>query len=236
VWKGAYYAHGLSLSPDGNTLYQTDPINGNVGILDVSEVQARKPDPHVRDISRMTWEPVSIPQNTVRFTRGGHTYLLEFDEFAFRFNPVTIDDQVGAARILDIDDPAHPTVVSDLRLEVNMRDNHRAASVDPSPLGATGVLGYATHYCSVPTTTNPTIVACSAINSGLRIFDIRDPRHPKEVGYFIAPPKAGTLLGLLPGNVAFSQPAFDPERRQVWYTDAGSGFYALKLSKRAWPR
>jgi hypothetical protein len=32
-----------------------------------------------------------------------------------------------------------------------------------------------------------------------------------------------------------SQPAFDPARRQVWYTDASSGFYDLQLSKSVWP-
>jgi hypothetical protein len=33
-----------------------------------------------------------------------------------------------------------------------------------------------------------------------------------------------------------SQPAFDAARRQVWYTDAGSGFYVLQLNKRSWPK
>ena len=68
------------------------------------------------------------------------------------------------------------------------------------------------------------------------MFNISDPLHPREVAYFVAPPRAGTLAGLLPGNLAFSQPAFDPARREVWYTDAGSGFYTLRLSPDAWPR
>ena len=72
------------------------------------------------------------------------------------------------------------------------------------------------------------------MNSGLRVFDICEPRKPREVAYFVAPPKDGTVAGLSAGNLAFSQPAFDPETRQVWYTDAGSGFYALKLAKSVW--
>jgi hypothetical protein len=32
-----------------------------------------------------------------------------------------------------------------------------------------------------------------------------------------------------------SQPAFDPARRQVWYTDATSGFWNVQLSKSVWP-
>lgn len=236
VWRGGYYSHGLSLSDDGNTLYQTDPINGNVGILDVSQIQARDANPRVREISRMTWSTVSIPQNTVAFTSEGHHFLLEFDEFAFRFNPPTVDDRAGAARIIDIDDPQEPRVVSDLRLEVNMRDQHRAAAGDPSPLPPTQVFGYGAHYCALPRTEDPEIVACSFLNSGLRVFNISDPARPREVAYFLAPPRAGTIAGLQPGNLAASQPAFDPERREVWYTDAGSGFYVVRLSDAAWPR
>jgi len=236
IWRGAYFAHGLSVSSDGNTLYQTDPINGNLGVIDVSEIQARKANPKVHDISRITWSTVSIPQNSMPFTRNGHHYLVEFDEFAFRFNPVTVADKVGAARIIDLDHPDRPRIVSDLRLAVNMHDNHVAAASDPSPMPPMTVIGGAMHYCAVPTTKDPTIVACSALTSGLRIFDIRDPAKPKEVGYFIAPPKAGHLLGLLPGDFATSQPAFDTARRIVYYSDAGAGLYAVKLNGRSWPK
>jgi hypothetical protein len=68
------------------------------------------------------------------------------------------------------------------------------------------------------------------------VFNISDPADPREVGYFIAPPRAGHIAGLLPGDLALSQPAFDPQRREIWYTDAGSGFYAVRLSQDAWPQ
>jgi hypothetical protein len=234
VWRGAYYSHGLSLSADGNTLYQTDPINGNIGLLDVSQIQARKPHPQVHDISRITWSTVSIPQNTQAFTNSGHHYLLEFDEFAFRFNPVTVDDLVGAARIIDIDEPAHPRITSNIRLAVNQQVAHRKAANDPSALPPGTVFGNAFHYCALESVHNPQLVACSAMNSGLRVFNISDPAHPREVAYFVAPPKAGHLLGLLPGDLATSQPSFDPEHHEIWYSDAGSGFYAVQLSASAW--
>ena len=234
VWAGNMYAHGLNLSADGRTLYQTDPINGNLGILDVSQVQDRKPNPQVKQISRITWDTVSIPQNTIPIRVGRHPYLIEFDEFAFRFNPVTVDDRVGAARIIDIADPAHPKIVSDLRLQVNMRDVHSQLGSDPYPLGVK-TNGYAAHYCGVPTQNHPRIVACSFLNSGLRIFDIRDVRHPREVGYFVSPPSDQAAPGQ-DGDMAFSQPAFDSARHDVWYSDATSGFYVLHLGAAAWPR
>jgi hypothetical protein len=232
VWVGNAFSHGLNLSADGNTLYQTDPINGNLAILDVSEIQARKPNPVARLISRSTWGPVSVPQNTIPITVRGHAYLIEFDEFAFRFNPATVDDQVGAARIIDIADPAHPKIVSDLRLQVNMRDVHQQVSSDPYALSGQA-MGYSAHYCGVPTLADPTIVACSFLNSGLRIFDIRDPLHPRESGYFVSPPAQGAPGQQ--GDLAFSQPAFDVSRHDVWYSDAISGFYVLHLDDRAWP-
>ena len=32
-----------------------------------------------------------------------------------------------------------------------------------------------------------------------------------------------------------SQPAFVPERREVWFTDGTSGFYALRVAQDVWP-
>ncbi|TAM11547.1 MAG: hypothetical protein EPN72_10740 [Nevskiaceae bacterium] len=280
LWRGPYYSHGLNFSADGDTLYHTDTVNGNLGLMDVSEIQNRDANPRVRDIARVSWPTATIPQNTVPFTRDGHQYLLEFEEFAFRFNPATVNDSPGAARILNIDDPAHPFIVSNIRLAVNMQAEHKAADLDPTPLPPNQVLGYAFHYCALPTQDNPQIAACSTITSGLRVFDISDVAHPREVAYFLAPPKAGrllkalqpltaggsvlsqnvanltnTLTGVLPnvtaavpdpsiltteildvgpGELAFSQPAFDPARCQIWYTDSISGFYVLQVPQSIW--
>jgi hypothetical protein len=234
IWRGVLYSHGLNLSDDGRTLFHTDPINGNLGILDVSEVQDRKADPVVRQISRISWNTVSIPQNSVPLTIEGRRHLLEFDEFAFRFNPPTVADRAGAARLIDITDPAKPKVTSNLRLEINMPATRARHNTDPVALPL--AFGYAAHYCAAPREVDPGIVACSFINSGLRVFDVRDPAAPREVAYYVAPPKDGTVAGAATGNLALSQPAFDEERREVWYTDATSGFHALRLDERAWPR
>jgi hypothetical protein len=32
-----------------------------------------------------------------------------------------------------------------------------------------------------------------------------------------------------------SKPAFVPDRREIWYTDGTSGFYALRVDKSVWP-
>ena len=70
------------------------------------------------------------------------------------------------------------------------------------------------------------------IASGLRLFDIRDVEHPREVGYFNKPLVPGGALKppTLGGAYAMSAPAYDLRRGQVWYTDTNTGFYNVKLT------
>ena len=84
VWQGNIVAHGMSLRGDGNRAYIADPTAASMLILDTSEIQARKPNPQAREVSRLTWESASIPQNAIPFTAGGKPYVLEFDEYTRR--------------------------------------------------------------------------------------------------------------------------------------------------------
>lgn len=68
-----------------------------------------------------------------------------------------------------------------------------------------------------------------------RVFTIQNPLRPREVAYFIAPSNRSTQNGFSGSNFATSKQAFDPTRREIWYTDASSGFYVLKLAKQVWP-
>ena len=231
IWQGDGYSHGLTISDDGNRAYVADPIDGELLILDTSEIQARAPNPQVREISRLTWNSATIPQSADH--DHGTPYLLEFDEYAFRFGSLAPPDTVGAARLIDISDEQYPRVVSNLRLEVNQPPGHHAASGDPGAISP--VQGYAAHYCNVPRENDPGIVACSFISSGLRVFNIQNPLHPREIAYFIAPPNRAPENGEDGSNFAMSKPAFAPARREIWYTDGTSGFYVLRLPARLWP-
>lgn len=238
LWAGQYSSHGLSISPDGNRAYVAS-IGDPAGmlILDISEIQARKANPEVREVSRLTWETVTIPQNAIPFTSGGKQYVMEIDEYSGGNNgplPVGANGpNVGAARIIDISDETNPKVISNLRLDVHNIANREEIANDPGAQNPTG--GYAGHYCNIPTRVNPTIVACSMILSGLRIFDIRDPANPVEVAYFNAPVKPRVLTLPAPAsNWAMSSPAFVPERKEIWYTDGYQGFYVVKVTNNAW--
>jgi hypothetical protein len=235
VWQGNILSHGMSLSDDGNRAYIADPVGRNMAILDTSQIQARKPNPQAREVSRLTWGPVSIPQNAIPFTVHGKPYVLEFDEYtAATLNPNGSPDAVGAGRIIDISDETTPRVVSNLRLQVNQPSDHHAAAGDPGT--SNPAQGYAAHYCNIPTRVDPKVVACSFIASGLRVFDISKLTAPREIAYFVAPTKPNTESGYGTSDYAMSQPAFAPERHEVWYTDGGSGFYVLRVDPSVWPR
>lgn len=232
--------HSLSLSDDGNTAYLAAgpgfPRNefglpsdfSGLLILDVSDIQARNLPAQTSVIGAVTWDSVTIPQNTIPVTIDGAPYIVETDEFSltedgeFRGNA----ERVGAARIIDISDPTKPRVVSNMRLEVHQPGNRDRLADDPGASSPTQ--GYAGHYCNVPQREEPGIVACSFINSGLRVFDITDPLQPTEIAYFVPPLEPDG------SSYAMASPTFVPERREIWYSDGNSGFYALRVTNDVW--
>ena len=233
--------HGLNISDDGNTLYMADLGSSPYGltILDVSQIQARKANPQVSVLSRLSWPNVSVPQVPIPITIKGHPYLIEMDEFdADSSNPAKLaiydpTSPVGAARIIDIADPRHPFVISDIRLQVNQPAD-RAGDERNDPGASVNLGGYTGHYCGVPQRTDPGIVACGFVMSGMRVFDIRDPYHPREIAYFNMPPKTSGG-GSATGSDDKSQPAFDPAHGQIYFADGNTGLYVVQIRPGVWP-
>ena len=235
--------HGLSVSDDGKRLYLADVqsdrgytqnyvteiTNGGGGmrILDATPIQDRVVGTtDLKQIGYVTWPEVTIPQSTIPVTIKGHRYVVEFDEYDSNTTAYSPDENVGGVHIIDVADEAHPKVVSRIRLAV-WDPKARATDQQNDPGANSGTAGYAAHYCSVPQRKDPGILACSMIVSGLRVFDLRDPLHPREVAYANHPGTGGAQ--------AMSAPAFVPSRREVWYADGQSGFWVERLSKKAWP-
>jgi len=210
------------VSDDGNRIYVAG-LDGLI-ILDTTEVQARVPNHEVPVVSTLSWDTMSIPQNTIPITVDGDPFLVEIDEFGSLA-------KVGAGRIIDIADETAPKIISNPRLEVHQPEHFDELTGDPGTLSP--IQGYAGHYCSVPKRDDPGIVACSMILSGLRVFDIRDPHNPREIAYFNAPVQ--DRLVLEGSSYAMSAPAFAPERGEIWYSDGFSGFYAVRVTNGVWP-
>jgi hypothetical protein len=233
-----FNSHGMTVSNDGNRGYMAS--GDGLIIVDLTEIQQRKPDPQIPEISRLTWPNMTVPQVAHPVTIEGKPYLVEVDEYSNDGEGGSVSahgPRVGAARIIDISDETKPRVVSNVRLEVHQPE-HRAEIADD--YGAQNpTQGYAAHYCNVPRRKDPGIMACSMILSGLRVFDIRDPLRPKEIAYFVAPPDTVSSTGGPTiderANWAMSQPDFVPERGEIWYSDGTSGFWALKVAPGVWP-
>ena len=70
-------------------------------------------------------------------------------------------------------------------------------------------------------------------NAGLRVYDIRDARAPKEIAYFI-PPNPKTRIGTKPSQlVAQTEDALVDRRGCIYISDKNLGIYILRL-KTVW--
>jgi hypothetical protein len=173
--------HGFSFSPDGRTMYGVTAVPAGVQVLDVSAVQDRLPTPGVRQIGRLTWSDGLFSQMTIPFVSKGHPYLLAVDEA-----------DAGGVRLLDIADPAHPVQLRRYRLGIEAPSARAEREADT---GGAGAFGYDAHYCTIDRPADPTKLACSYFQSGVRLFDIRDPMSPRELGYYNPPAQVGRQVG-----------------------------------------
>lgn len=224
--------HDLSISDDGNRAFLANDGGNGLTIMDVSEIQQRKPNPQPRIVSELYWDDGMIAQMTQFITIRGREYILFVDELGR-----------GAARIIDITDEKNPNIASKLKLDVHMPDNMTmTAEADGVPFGYDG------HYCTASdgvneNTTysirNAVIAVCGYFQSGIRVFDIRDPYLPREIAYYNPPANPGFLSASnynasgICGTVdwASSHPRYRPDTREIWFTSQCNGFQVIRLTK-----
>jgi hypothetical protein len=239
--------HDISTSADGMRTYQAvvglaeGPDNG-LAILDVSDIQRRQPDPQVNVISQFYWDDGAAAQMTQEFKIGGRLYLLFTDEGLSSATKGTFCNQglppFGFARIIDIGDAANPKFVAKLKLEIHDPANCVVAIADGSNL-----FGYDSHYCTVDNRAEATAVACGHIESGVRVYDIRDPSRPREIAYYNPPARPGYQPGSNFNSTgecttvdwSSSMPRFRPDRGELWFTSQCNGFQVLKFAEGVWP-
>ncbi len=236
--------HGLGISADGRRMYLAE--GGNLGtvlglsdstlepngmqVFDVSDIQDRRPDPQIRQLGEVEWTDGGAGQHDIPVFYGEHPYVIHVDEFGS-----------GAVRVIDIADEAHPQVISKLRLQIQMPDMAAVRKADTGPLS---VFGYDAHYCTADRAQDPTALACGEFESGVRVFDIRDPRHPSEIAYYNPGGHTGQDLGSsehpvgdandLTTDWCTSPPRFVDGG--LWVTCQDSGFLALQFTNGVYPR
>jgi hypothetical protein len=255
-------AHGLSISNDGNRGYfvsvgmpkvadLTNPnakVSEGFYVVDTSEVQARKPDAQLKVISLLTLKDGSGAQHTLNIKIGGKPYLVFVNEMGSGGVPGLgggmWQDACNAGmtpfpmgRLIDMSDETRPKLVSDLALETH--DPANCSKILPDLVGESGFT-YGSHFCSVDNRDNATALACGYWESGIRVFDIRNPAAPKEIAYF-NPAPASELKVSMPGssptrvNYCASPMGFDFERKLLTTACARSGAVVLKFENGVWP-
>jgi hypothetical protein len=267
---GIANVHGLSISDDGNRGYfvslgfppasaLTDPtqapINGLL-IYDLSQIQARAPNPQVKLVGKLLWKDGSVAQHTIPVKIDGRSYIIFVDEGGSGGISNAAQEAAACAaglppfpmaRIIDISDETNPKLVSRLGLEVH--DPANCSKVLPDLVGLS-IFTYGSHYCSVDNKHHATTLACGYFNSGIRVFDIRHPRHPKEIAYFnpagattLSPGSNHTLASnFVPGGPDWCSAQVhlhisEKHGRQgtLWTTCQDNGLVMLKFENGVWP-
>ena len=216
-FQGDGKPHDANLNADGTRLFAGEA--GDFGsspdglvILDVSDYQFRRPNPQIRIVSKLFWADSGGAEQMLPFSANGRQYVVSSDEFGgwggFGGLAPACDrgaSPFGFPQIIDITDERNPRIIAKVMLEVNAPENCRTFLANPPDLGATPLGpypdGYSAERCNVDRANNPVLLACSFQQAGLRVFDIRDLYHPKEIAYY-KPPALRTAF--LPGSFTWA--------------------------------
>ncbi len=227
--------HGFELRDDGNRMYLTTINPAGVLILDTSSIQSRATVPMITQVSSITWTDGSTSQHTIPVTYAGKPYILAVDEGG-----------AGASRFIDISDEKNPKIVSKVKLQIHDPKN---AAIRAADTANNGSFGYEGHYCTFDKKVDPTALACGYFQSGVRVFDVRNPLTPKEIAYYNPPAQVGKAAQLpgsehnapatgqnanLTADWCSSPPRFVGSD-QIWVTCQDNGFMVLQFTNGAYP-
>ncbi len=261
--------HEAWLNAAGTRLYAGQPgIFGNTGssigpdglvIDDVSDYQFRRPNPQIRIISKLFWEDQGQAEPMYPVTVKGHPYIISGDESGGAAGVGGLPAACargaspwGYSNIIDISDETKPKIVAKIMLEVNDPANCSLILNDPPDTGS-AIPTYSPERCTADRQTNPTMLACGLWAAGVRVFDIRDILHPKEIAYYKPPaPRTAFLPGSgswAPGRdstfdkvagymrfhkvVPANKNASEMHGRQLelWFVSDGNGFQIVRFTK-----
>ena len=218
---GKFSCHGPA-HIEGQRAYLSYGDGGGI-ILDVSDMA------QPRMISQLAFRGITA-------TQGIHTYLPLPRRKIALINDEAIredgDENLNLAGIVDISDEKQPRLISLFPLptpppERGLKNfyekggrfgphNHHHANHQPC-LEARDDIAYLTYF-----------------NAGLRVYDIRDARQPKEIAYFI-PGDPTVRAGTKPSHlVAQTEDVLVDRRGLIYISDKNHGIFILRL-RSVWP-
>lgn len=268
VWSGDEaqgrmgVAHDVALNEAGTTLYSAQPAFGLVPppaqlqlsgargnglvVSDVSDLVARKGEAKPKIVGSLLWRDGSIAQSPQPFSSKGRPYILFTDEMGAGgiggAKAACAQDlpPFGFARIIDIQDPTKPQLVSQLKLEVHDPANCGAVAPDTS---FSGTFGYSSHYCTVDNPAEARFAACSYFEAGVRVFDIQDLYRPREIAYYKPPAVQGSIPGSNHANRPSEKRTTDwassnirwlrrGNATELWFTSQDNGFHIVRFTNQ----
>ena len=184
-----------------NTSYPYTAGGDGLVIEDVSDYQFRRPNPQIRILST-AFSPLGGAESMIQVKIKGHPYIITTDE-AGAANGVggwaaacaRGASPFGFPQIVDVADVLHPKIISKLRLEVSDPANCAAllAETPPDSPGTapgtnlpaiSGTTNYSEEACVPDNPEDTKMLACGFQNAQLRVFDVSDPIHPREIAYW----------------------------------------------------
>jgi len=171
-------------------------------VQDVSDYQFRRPNPQIRIISKLFWTDQGTAESMIPVKIKGHPYLISTDEAGgasgaggWEAACMRGASAFGYPQIIDIADVTNPKIVAKLRLEVSDPANCESLRLETPPdvpgtapgtnlPAISGTTNYSEEACVADNPDDTKMLACGAQNAGLRVFDVSDPTHPKEIAYW----------------------------------------------------
>ncbi|HEX5605324.1 MAG TPA: hypothetical protein VFY96_02355, partial [Candidatus Binatia bacterium] len=207
---------------EGDRAYLSYGDGGGI-VLDVSDMSAPKM------IGQLAFRGITSSQGIHTFLPLPRRKIALINDEAIRENG---DENLNLAGIVDISDERRPRMLSLFPL--------------PEPPAESGVKNFyakggrfgphnhhhANHQACLENRDD--IAYLTYFNAGLRVYDIRDARQPKEIGYFV-PGDPVTRIGLKPSRlVAQSEDVLVDHRGFIYLSDKNHGVHILRL-KQVWP-
>ena len=241
----------------GHLVKPGDFSSGNgLVIYDVSQVQERRAHPVIRVLGSVYWKDGDIAIEPDLAFINGTPYLGVGDECgsggcrdprgAIAACRAGLPPN-GMERLIDISNLAKPKLVAQLMIGVD--DPNNCARTEHDITSTMGGYGYSVHDCTFDNPLDAKLLACSSHQAGVRVFDVHDPYHPREIAYFKGPaPESpteidpGSLLNVFQGvrppiNFAWSKAhsrfVWRGGQLYLWVTSSHGGFYVLKFENQA---
>jgi hypothetical protein len=223
--------HGPAII-EGNTAYLG--YANEVVILDISDIA------HPKVIGKLKVSPPftvggGIPVHDVLYIPGKNL-LYAHSEATTGDNPNSQPCSGGfwLNGLIDIKDPAKPRLMSLFPLPVPPKDAPYTDFCDKGGRFGPHNTNQEQHLPDVEKQAN--LIYLTYFNAGLRIFNIEDPRMPKEVGWFI-PPTPTKRIGLIPSGVLVNQTedVLVDTRGNIYITDKQWGLFILRYTGEGEP-